>query len=150
MSEESRQLKVIDQAKKAAEKVVKKRKEKNEKSELNSQSDQNQITLKNKRFKNKIPIPEQEDKEQIENDLTGMDKVANWFKNVFTVCGNSSCCASKNPQYDNKTWEDIHDRISTQKEQDMEGTMEMRKTRYTAAAKLQKQHEEDKINDNES
>lgn len=41
-----------------------------------------------------------------------IDKVANWFKDIFNVCGKSSCCSSKNPYYDKKTWGDINDRIS--------------------------------------
>ena len=41
-----------------------------------------------------------------------IDKVANWFKDIFNVCGKTSCCTSKNPYYDKKTWNDINDRIS--------------------------------------
>jgi len=40
------------------------------------------------------------------------EKVANWFKDIFNVCGNSSCCGSKQPYYDNKTWDDLNQKIS--------------------------------------
>jgi hypothetical protein len=47
-----------------------------------------------------------------EDNPGAMESISNWFKNVFTACGQSSCCASKNPQYDDKTWSDKKTLIS--------------------------------------
>ena len=41
--------------------------------------------------------------EPIKTNDTVTEKVANWFKDAFNVCGNSSCCGgNKNPYYDDK------------------------------------------------
>ena len=45
---------------------------------------------------------------RVQPNETMMEGIANWFKDVLNVCGNSGCCASKNPYYDEKTWEDIN------------------------------------------
>ena len=43
---------------------------------------------------------------------TATENVANWFKGVFNICGRSSCCTSKQPYYDSKTWSEINSQIS--------------------------------------
>ena len=47
------------------------------------------------------PAPEQLDRED-----DPAEKVANWFKDLFNICGKTSCCNSQktHPYYDNKTW----------------------------------------------
>lgn len=60
------------------------------------------------------PIDERETLESIRANETPVEKVANWFKDIFNVCGNSSCCGSKNPYHDKQVWEDINERISYQ------------------------------------
>lgn len=46
------------------------------------------------------PISERETMESVRANETPVEKVANWFKDIFNVCGNSSCCGSKNPYHD--------------------------------------------------
>lgn len=58
------------------------------------------------------PISERETMESVRANETPVEKVANWFKDIFNVCGNSSCCGSKNPYHDKQVWDDINERIS--------------------------------------
>ena len=51
------------------------------------------------------------DQIEVVND-TPTEKVANWFKGIFNVCGNTSCMGNKNPYQDKKTWKDINSQIS--------------------------------------
>ena len=64
-------------------------------------------TIRSKKSKRPISEPE-----PIKVNDTVVEKVANWFKDAFNVCGNSSCCGGKNPYYDDKQWEDLNERIS--------------------------------------
>ena len=59
-----------------------------------------------------IPEPGPEESKNNEDDTSVVDKVAIWFKDIFNVCGKSSCCASSNPYYDKKSWNDLSGRIS--------------------------------------
>lgn len=58
------------------------------------------------------PIEDKKEEAKMRRDENGVDKVANWFKNIFNVCGNSSCCGSSNPYYDKKSWNDLNGRIT--------------------------------------
>ena len=55
--------------------------------------------IKQKRGEPK-PISERETMESVRANEPVVEKVANWFKDIFNVCGNSSCCGSKNPYHD--------------------------------------------------
>ena len=67
-----------------------------------------------------------------EQSDTPIEKVGNWFKDLFNVCGKTSCCNSnKNPYHDNKTWEDLNEKISYVKPKKME-----EQKRHTEQAKL--------------
>jgi hypothetical protein len=74
------------------------------------------------------PISERETMESVRANETPIEKVANWFKDIFNVCGNSSCCGSKNPYHEKQVWEDINERISYKVPKDQE---EKRKKRHT-------------------
>ena len=88
------------------------RKEQKNKSEVASQKRGGTNKKKKKPLANE-PIPEPGPEEGKEEDETPVvDKVASWFKDLFNVCGNSSCCASSNPYYDKKSWNDLSGRIS--------------------------------------
>ena len=67
-----------------------------------------------KKKKNAMPIDERNTRDTINQNETVTEKVANWFKDIFNVCGNSGCCGSKNPYYDKKSWDDMNQRISYQ------------------------------------
>ena len=40
------------------------------------------------------PITEASQEESKKEDNAGFDGLANWFKNLFNVCGNSGCCTT--------------------------------------------------------
>ena len=90
-SDSEKGLEIARQAKIAANEVAKKR------------GDKNKYTK---------PISERETMESVRANETPVEKVANWFKDIFNVCGNSSCCGSKNPYHDKQVWDDINERIS--------------------------------------
>ena len=60
--------------------------------------------LKRERRANLKPIEKVNVAQQVPEEDSVVDSVANWFKNIFNVCGNSSCCTTKNPYYDGKSW----------------------------------------------
>jgi hypothetical protein len=60
-----------------------------------------------------------------------IEKVANWFKDIFNVCGNSSCCGSKNPYHDKQVWDDINERISYKVPKGEEQENPKKKKRHT-------------------
>ena len=68
---------------------------------------------------------------------TVTEKVANWFKDIFNVCGNSGCCGSKNPYYDKKSWEDLNQSISYNNKEESDSPELKKKTKGSSRAKLQ-------------
>ena len=77
------------------------------------------------------PISERETMESVRANETPVEKVANWFKDIFNVCGNSSCCGSKNPYHDKQVWEDINERISYKVPKGEEQEKPKKKKRHT-------------------
>jgi hypothetical protein len=69
--------------------------------------------------------------ESVRANETPVEKVANWFKDIFNVCGNSSCCGSKNPYHDKQVWDDINERISYKVPKNEEGKSPPKKKRHT-------------------
>jgi hypothetical protein len=89
------------------------RKEKKSKESDSKNGKKNGTNKKKKKPIMNEPIPEPGPEEGKEtDDATVVDKVALWFKDIFNVCGRSSCCNSSNPYYDKKSWNDLSGRIS--------------------------------------
>ena len=75
------------------------------------------------------------------------EKVANWFKDIFNVCGNSGCCGSKNPYYDKKSWDDLNQKITYQQQDSDSPELKKKKDKNgslkSSKVKLQNFNEDD-------
>ena len=89
----------------------------------------------------KEPIDERNTRDTLNQNETVTEKVANWFKDIFNVCGNSGCCGSKNPYYDKKSWDDLNQRITYQ--QDSDSPELKKKSKNSKKVKLQNFNEDD-------